>query len=188
MAQDDRRSYSSADVCRAVGLPRPTFDAWLLRQYLPLPEGPGTGRARTYSLLDAVRIAAAYELTRIGISVGFAGRAIGNISDSSLDPPDGHRTALVLASPPSPRDGGDRKGPTVVVCPFKGMADIEFRLRHNFVGGPPVGFTMIDVTAIADRTQAELEDPEREHPMATWLDESPGTAKPKPRRGSVRMR
>ena len=46
--------FTSSEVCRALDLPRSTFDAWMLRGYMSFPPGPGTGRARLFDW-DAVR-------------------------------------------------------------------------------------------------------------------------------------
>jgi hypothetical protein len=171
MLEDNPRSYSSAEVCRAAGLPRPTFDAWLLRRYLPLPLGPGTGRSRTYSLLDAVRISVVFELNRLGINVGTAGRFAGLIVDRSIDPAAERRTGLILAPSAGPREeDAEQRGPGAVVFQFKGWREIEFTLRMHFIGGPPVGFVMLDITAIADRTRAALETPDSPPPVKTWLN------------------
>lgn len=171
MSEGDGREYNSAEVCAAAGLSRSTFDAWLLRNYIPLKPGPGTGRSRTYSLLDATRIAVVAELTRIGISVGTAGRVASNLTDQEIDPTLERRNALVLASSPGPVAGKeDRKGPAWTISPFRTMADIEHMLRFRFAGGSPVGFLMLDVTAIAARTLAALENPGTTPAVGTWLD------------------
>lgn len=68
-------TFGSAEVARAAGLKRNTLDTWLMRHYLPLPAGRGTGRARTYNLLDAVRASAMVHLTSIGVTPARAGHA-----------------------------------------------------------------------------------------------------------------
>jgi hypothetical protein len=169
MLEDHARIYSSAEVCRAVGLSRRTFDAWLLRQYLPLPPGPGTGRLRTYSLLDAVRISVVYELSRLGINAGTAARFSGLIADSSIAPATTRRTALILV-PGLGQDGAEPRAPAVAVYRFESWKDIESALRKDFVDGPPAGFVMLDVTTIVDRTRAALNDLPATSIRRIWLD------------------
>ncbi len=70
------RPYSSAAVCQAAGLSRATFDAWLLRHYLPLPPGPGTGRERRFSANEAILVAIAAQLTKSRLSITAAGHAV----------------------------------------------------------------------------------------------------------------
>jgi len=165
--EDEQRTYTSAEVCRAVGLPRSTFDAWLLRQFLPLPLGPGTGRSRSYSLLDAVRIAVVAELTKQGISVGIAGRLCGLILKPFSDP----RTALLLASTATTREAYQAgRCPAAAIVQFTSFDQIARTLRFGFVNGAPATFTMMDVRAIADRTRAALEQPESVPTLDTWLD------------------
>jgi hypothetical protein len=167
---DADRTYSSAQVCRAAGLPRPTFDTWLLRRFLPLPPGPGTGRERQYSLLDAVRIAVAAELTRQGIAIGIAGRRCALIQQPFAEP----RTALLLVgSFPTGDSAPAERGPASAVWRFGSFEDIAHALRYRFLNGPPAAFTMVDVTAVAERTRALLEDPDNVPAPTSWLDEDP---------------
>lgn len=70
------RPYSSAAVCQAADLSRPTFDAWLLRRILPLPPGPGTGRERRFSANEAVLVAVAAQLTKTRLSITAAAHAV----------------------------------------------------------------------------------------------------------------
>jgi MerR HTH family regulatory protein len=171
MLEDQDRNYSSGEVCRAVGLSRPTFDAWLLRQYLPPPLGPSTGRSRTYSLLDAVRISVVFELSQLGINAGTAARFSGLIVDSSIAPATTRRTALILVpSPGLGHDGAEQRGPAVAVHQFESWKDIESALRKDFVDGPPAGFVMLDVTTVADRTRAALNDVNATSSFGAWLD------------------
>jgi hypothetical protein len=168
---EQTQTYGPQEVCDAARIPRATFQSWVSRRYLPLPPAPGPGRERQFSFLDAVRVSVVAELTRLGISVGIAGRAVGNVVDGHIDPRAESRTALVFASSPGPIKGkDDRHGPAVMVLQFRSMADIEFMLARRFVGGAPAGFVMVDVTAISERTRAALEDPEGSHTMKTWLD------------------
>jgi hypothetical protein len=69
---EGHESYSSNQVCDAIGLRRTTLDAWVLRRYLPLADGPGTGKERRFSLVEAIMVATTFELTRLGLSVADA--------------------------------------------------------------------------------------------------------------------
>ena len=68
--------YGSAAVARASGVGRATFNSWVLRKHLPLSAGPGTGRARHYGLLDAVRCAAFARMQSMGILPARAGSVV----------------------------------------------------------------------------------------------------------------
>ena len=103
----------------------------------PSRGGKGRGRSRTYSFLDAVRISVAAELTRLGISAVFAGRAVENISDRAIIPIAGRRTALVLASSRGQHDRDDKNGLPALVCSFQSMADVDFVLSRMTAGGAP---------------------------------------------------
>jgi MerR HTH family regulatory protein len=145
--RDTITPYDTAEVCRAAGLLPKTFDGWLLRRSLPLlPPGPGTGRSRRYSLLDVVRIAAAADLTRQGVSIAVAANIVGNISDNHIAPATKRRWALIAG--PQPDDGPDNE---VILCHYKTWAEIE-------LDSLPTTFTWLDVTAIAARTLAALEE------------------------------
>jgi hypothetical protein len=111
-------TYGSPDVARAAGLRRATLDTWLARRYLPLPEGPGTGRSREYTLLDAIRVAAMAHLTAVGVTPARAGWAVtaigrvpqyGDLLISTADPVSGMLLAIALdadaiTGAPSERD------------------------------------------------------------------------------------
>jgi hypothetical protein len=151
--------YDTAEVCRAAGLLPKTFDGWLLRRSLPLlPPGPGTGRSRCYSLLDAVRVSAVGDLVRQGLSIGVAGRMVGQIDDRSIDPTAARR-AVLIAGPPKHAGPDDR---TVILCHYKTWAEIELLVNLHFGDSLPTTFTWLDVTAIAARTRAALEHPSDE--------------------------
>ena len=152
---EDATPYDTAEVCRAAGLAPKTLDSWLLRRALPLlPPGPGTGRSRRYSLLDVTRVCAAAELVRQGISIGIAGRMVGEINGSAIDPATERRTVLIVG-PPKPPVGAEGPRPGII-CTYRTWEDIELMVRLHFVGATT--FTLVDITAIGARTRAALED------------------------------
>jgi hypothetical protein len=101
---NERDGYSSNEICDATGLRRTTLDAWVLRRYLNLSEGPGTGRERRFSFDEVVMIAIAAELTRLGLSVGIAAHAANYIDRLAADgkhvPIDKKRCLLIVRQPP----------------------------------------------------------------------------------------
>lgn len=164
-------AFSSAQVCRASGLSRGTFDAWMLRRYMPVEPGPGTGRVREFSILDAVRIALAAELTRLGVSVSIASRMSGFVQDRHLTPLNKKGWVLLLASSSSVHSkDAENRGPGHTLIKFDGLADIQRALHGMTPGTSPASFVMVDVTAVADRTRAALADPAEPAPTKTWLD------------------
>jgi len=66
-------AFSTTEVCAVLQMPRTTLDAWMLRGYLDLPPGPGTGRSRRLTETEVVRFAVMYRLTIIGIPAQSAG-------------------------------------------------------------------------------------------------------------------
>lgn len=185
----DERTFSSAEVCLAVGLPRPTFDAWMLRGYMSLPPGPGTGRARRFSVTNAVRLAVTAELSRLGVSVSAAARAAQMIWEPFEA--DGRRVGLLLTKSPAPKGHEGLSGPAVMKLTFRTLDDVMFHvaLRH---GSTTPGFTVLDVTDIAERTVRALEGNTATLDTPAWLERylhaptpaatpAPGEAAPKPR-------
>ena len=164
----DGTTFGPNQVCAAAGLPRATFNSWLSRQYLPVAPGRGMGKERRLTLLDAVRVAVVAELNRLGVSIGVAGKACDLIGQREITH---QRMALILtpSSKPLPDDDALRIPPIALVS-FSRFEQIEHYLRIRVMGGAPMGFTMIDITAVADRTRAALENPEVEHAPGTWLD------------------
>jgi hypothetical protein len=149
-------TFSSAQVCRATGLSRGTFDAWMQRRYMPLGDGPGTGRTRMFSILDTVRLAVVGELTRLGISVGIAGRLVGNIQDRHLELFNGERWAMLLASSFAAGEQAAERAPGFALVHFENAAAIQGKLPGIVTGKPIASFAMVDVTAVVDRTRAAL--------------------------------
>lgn len=68
--------YTSSAVCAALGLPRTTYDAWMLRGYVS-PQGPGTGRARLLDLETIIRLA----IMKVGADFGVSPTMAGNWSN-----------------------------------------------------------------------------------------------------------
>lgn len=73
MSQHDLEAqmFGPAEVAHAARIPRATFHSWMARRYLP-SGSPGRGKAREFSLIDALRIGAMVQMTRVGISVAQA--------------------------------------------------------------------------------------------------------------------
>jgi hypothetical protein len=145
-------TYGSSDVARAAGVNRATFDGWLLRRYLPLQEQPpGTGRARKYSLLDAVRAAAMAHMTSIGVLPGRAAAAIVAIERES-QPGD----TLVLTADPI-------TGRALAGVVYSGAVG-EFVSRlgvHDAAGArvPLPGHYQLDLFEMSAQVQRSLQDP-----------------------------
>ena len=72
----DEETYSATEVVAALDISRPAFDSWVLRGYLGLERGPGTGRARRLTFEEVVRVAALYALVRNGITAQKAGNLL----------------------------------------------------------------------------------------------------------------
>jgi len=164
---DDEPTFTSAEVCLAVGLSRPTFDAWMLRGYMSLPPGPGTGRARRFSLTNAVRLAVTAELNRLGVSVSVAARAAILVSE-----PFSHgerRIGLLLMRSPAPEGDDSLHGPSVMRLQFKSMNDVMFQvaLRHS---AGSAAFTFLDVTNVAERAMRALAHAPGEAATPEWLN------------------
>jgi hypothetical protein len=153
----DKQTYGSADVARAAGVARPAFDSWLLGKYLPLPPGPGTGRARHYSLLDAVRVAAMSHMTFLGVMPNRAGKYAELIKEIPR-PGD----MLVLTADPVAR-----RSLAVVAPPG---ADIHHAINlasaTDADGVPvrPAGRYILDLHELTEQVRRGLSDPEwRDH-------------------------
>jgi hypothetical protein len=146
--------FSATDVCGAIGLPRTSFDAWLLRRYIPLAPGPGTGRARSLTLLDAIRIGVMAQLTRLGVSAGAAGKAARVIEARMLKAPrSGGRWTMIVG--PARSEESTNVG-QVLIGQFKGLADAEHAARVRL--SDPMAFVMVDISAITERITAALEN------------------------------
>jgi hypothetical protein len=158
-------TFGSAEVARAAGLRRNTLDTWLARRYLPLPAGPGTGRARTYTLLDAVRAAAMVHLTSIGVTPARAGQATTAIGRVPM-PGD---TLIITADPIS--------STSLAACLDAGIggpteADIQAVGCHIVISDSdgnrlrPPGRYQLDLFAVAEQVRRGLRDPDWRPDMA----------------------
>jgi hypothetical protein len=148
------QGYSATAACAAVGVPRTSFDAWVLRGYLPLMPGPGTGRARALTLLDAVRFAAMGQLTRLGIPVAAAGKAARNVETRMLKAPrSGQRWLMIIGAARSEETNSPGQ---VLIGAFKGLADVEYAVSMRLAN--PTAFVVLDVSATAERVTNALEN------------------------------
>ncbi len=151
------RSYSTAEVSAAAGLNRMLLDAWLLRKYLPLPPGPGTGRSRRYSRLDAVRIAVVGELVRLGLGISVAAQAAEFIDAAtpeeqklSLDEPG---WMFVLVPPATPQD--ERLWPhPFILTRCETLNDLHDFLQAKV--GTLMSFVFLDATRVAQQVTERL--------------------------------
>jgi hypothetical protein len=155
--------YSSSAVCEALGLPRTTFDAWMLRGYLPLPAGPGTGRARALSLLDAVRIGTIAQLHRLGIPLSLAGGATRLVQEHVLKPHRHDAKWMMVIAPTSAQlasdtetqleGGGMQLGPKLV-GPYSSPVELADHVRELLFD--PMAYVVVDLTAIVRRVERSL--------------------------------
>jgi DNA-binding transcriptional MerR regulator len=75
--------HKLATVSRAVGVPAPTLASWIDRGLVDLGLPPGTGRPRTFTRDDIIRVALVAELVRLGVSVSEAAKAAATFSDDA---------------------------------------------------------------------------------------------------------
>jgi hypothetical protein len=155
--------YSSSAVCVALGLPRTTFDAWMLRGYLPLPAGPGTGRARALSLLDAARIGTIVQLNRLGIPLSLAGGATRLVEERVLKPYQPGTKWMMAIAPGSAQPASDtetqRKGDIVrlgpkLVGPYSSLDELGRSVKELLFD--PDTYVVVDLTAIVHRVESSL--------------------------------
>jgi hypothetical protein len=96
----DAALFTSTQVCVAARMSRGTFDAWLLRRYLSIPPGPGTGKVRKLSLVNAIRIAIVAELCRQGFPVSKAAAYVDQIDcelRATINAVNNSETVLMIA-------------------------------------------------------------------------------------------
>jgi hypothetical protein len=150
-------TYGSADIARACGLKRPTLDQWLLAKYIPLEPGRGTGNARRYSALDALRVAALSHMTFLGM---LPSRASSYVAAIKRMPDPGDR--LVLTGDPISRRS------LAVVLPSGGdiHETVALAAQQDAAGSQitPPGSYVLDLHALAVQVERSLRDPDwREH-------------------------
>jgi len=151
--------FTSAEICLAADVARGTFDAWLLRRYLPVPIGPGTGKVRKFSVLDAIRIAVVAEMNRLGIPVSSAADFCVHVQNDYADV----RTVMILGPPrkgPTGRRTTDH--PTMDIVPLETVRDLDGLLGRG-ADGQMRGLVIIDLSRIAADTIALLTDPLTKH-------------------------
>jgi hypothetical protein len=161
MVQDDLEGYSSTDVCEATGLRRTTLDAWLLRRYLDLSPGPGTGQERRFTIDEVVLIAITADLTKLGLTVGAAAHAANMLPGLAAD---GHRPPVydedgwTLVIGPSPAPAGidaPTLSPLAIIKLVK-PGDLQLYVQMDLGNTPAV--VTADISVIARRTADRLKD------------------------------
>jgi hypothetical protein len=157
---EGREGYSSNQVCDATGLRRTMLDAWVLRRYLPLSDGPGTGKERRFTLSEAIMVATTFELTRLGLSVADAAHSafvLDRFAADGFKPPI-QEDGWVLIVGPTPRSK-----PVEIVAPTtrrlgvlraKSFAALHRYIREEF--GDPHAVVIADLSRIARDTAEHL--------------------------------
>jgi hypothetical protein len=120
----------------------------LLRKYLPLPPGPGTGRSRRYSILDAVRIAVVAELGRFGINIGTAAKAAELIGE----PVDEPNQVLVMGPSTWPIGSKPPDLLPLLIFTYETVEELQTFIAEQF----PVSFMFVDISAVAARVVSRL--------------------------------
>lgn len=145
----------------AAGLRRTTLDAWVLRRYLDLSEGPGTGRERRFTFDELVIIAIAAELTRLGLSVGVAAHAANYLfqlaTEGKVVPIEDERCLLFVRQPPASKpieiEAPSLMGLTIVwpktAERLKKILDDQL---HDFVA-----VAVVDISTTVKRAMARIE-------------------------------
>jgi len=146
-------TFSTGDVCRVAGVTNPALQTWIRRGLIvgeaggvDMPGKPGV--RRSFGFYTVMEIAVAAALTDLGLSAAQAFKAAqrfahtGDESRMAAFPfPDG-RTFLCVA--------GDRSAELM----WKPGEDLVVMARHHL--GRPLGFTVLDVSALFDNVTAGL--------------------------------
>lgn len=143
--------YGSAEIARACGLKRPTLDQWLLAKYIPLEPGRGTGNARRYSSLDALRIGALAHMVFLGM---LPSRASSYVAAIKRMPAPGDK--LVLTGDPV-----SRKSLAVIVPSGGGIHEAVGLAALPDASGSqirPPGSYVLDLHALAVQVERSLVD------------------------------
>jgi hypothetical protein len=190
MESADALEFSTAEVCAAAGVSRVTFEGWLLRNLLDLPPGPGTGRSRHYSRLDAVRIAVVTEFTRLGIGVGFAVRAASKLTKLNADcrsvdddgwtgSGDPRPQALILGATRWPF--GTAVPPVqslpLALMRYKSMDEVGLVVAERFGSD---GFALINLSTLIPRVLTRLTEIAAEEAAASVRKPKPSRRKKRP--------
>jgi hypothetical protein len=134
-------TFGPAEVCEAAGVPRATFHSWLARKYISDAPGPGAGRERRFTLIEAIRIAVIAELNRFGVPVSTAAGYCRRISgDYSTDP-----TVMILG-----REQSSTAMAAMNIVPIKQLGEIG-----KLIGQIPF-LLVIDLSRIAADTKKAL--------------------------------
>jgi hypothetical protein len=155
----DVKTYGPQEVCDAAGVSRATFHSWVARKYLPLPPGPGMGRERRFSASEAILVAVAAELTKLGLSIGVAARVVDfllNRDSAGFWPRVQHEDGWMLFIAPSPAPVGVEAPSLMPAALFRPKTPEGFReIRESL--GDPAAAVLADVSVIARRTLERLE-------------------------------
>ena len=149
--------FSTNDVCRAAGISRGTFDAWVLRGYFGLGPGPGTGRQREFTLLQTIRLAAAAELVRVGVGVSIAASASSRVQERMYL--GDQQFALILASPrAAPVDSrSTERGPAVACVNYASWDELREFLAQRMGQPSPAAVAMVEIGVLAARVSEALQ-------------------------------
>ena len=114
-----QKRFQQADVLRAVPrLGANRLQMYVHRENMPGKEqAPGSGRRRSWSLLDIIIIAVTFELTRMGVEARYAAKLAQMVTDYVLDVKSGKRPAdagnMYLIIVPD-REGDDKFHATLI--------------------------------------------------------------------------
>ena len=151
------RTWGPAEVYAAAGVPRGVAHSWIARQLIPLPPGPGMGKERRFSFLDAMCVAVVAELTKLGFVVGSASYAAGMLvrsGDSGIRSLNEEGWTLVIA--PSLAPAGTEAPRMSAMSLVKAESPEDMR---KFIEAEYSKFTslvLVDVSGIARRMRERL--------------------------------
>lgn len=168
-----RQTFGPAEVCYAAQVPRATFHSWAARRFINSDPGPGMGREREFTLLEAIRVVAMAKLNRLGVAIGVAAHCCAAINDEYADA----RTALVIVETVRSRHLTERSSNhqpyTTRVVPFASLDDIAQQVSIEENRLDQTGFIYLDLTKLAADTKSLLLDPLTRHrailqPESRW--------------------
>ena len=152
-------TWGPAAVYAAAGIHPGVAHSWIARHLVPLGPGPGMGRERQFSFMDAVLLATIVELTRLGLTVSTASHAAASLvrnrdwTERALADANGLWT-LVLERSPAP---GGVEAPGLSPIAFFRADDAEGRdawMRKQYPADASI--VRVCVSAIAERMIARL--------------------------------